>query len=75
MAVVRRLLQRDLNGLCDTHSMYSKSFNPEIHVQLPKPTEFNHAIRLKEGAGFPFGLVYSLSQIELETLREYYERM
>ena len=39
---------------------------------LPEQTKFNeHTIKLKEGKQLPYGLIYNLGPIELETLKTY----
>ena len=41
---------------------------------LPKQTELNkHAIKLEEGKQPPYGPIYSLGPVELETLKTYIE--
>ena len=41
--------------------------------QLPPHRPYNHSIPLKDGFNHPFGLIYSLSRVELEALREWWE--
>ena len=54
------------------YSDYSNIFLLENEVELPKNTKMNeHAIELKEGKQPPFGLIYSLGPIKLETLKTY----
>ena len=54
------------------YSNYSNVFSVEYVAELPKNTGMNeHAIELKEGKQPPFGLIYSLGPVELETLKTY----
>ena len=51
---------------------YSNVFSVENIVEFPENTEMNeHAIKLEEGKQPPFGLIYSLGQVELEMLKTY----
>jgi len=42
---------------------------------LPKDSSYDHEILLKEGEKPPWGPIYPLSEVELETLREYLKEM
>jgi len=42
---------------------------------LPKHRSYDHEIRLKEGETAPWGPIYPLSEVELETLREWLKDM
>jgi len=42
---------------------------------LPKHSSYDHEIPLKEGEKPPWGPIYPLSEVELETLREYLKEM
>jgi len=42
---------------------------------LPKHSSYNHEIPLKEGEKPPWGPIYPLSEVELETLWEYLKEM
>ena len=54
------------------YSDYSNVFSAENATELPENTGMNeHAIELKEGKQPPFGLIYSLGPVELETLKTY----
>ena len=54
------------------YSDYSNVFSAENAAELPENTEINeHAIELKEGKQPPFGPIYSLGPVELETLKTY----
>jgi hypothetical protein len=43
--------------------------------KLPEYKPYNHAIDLKQGETSPWGLVYGLNEVELETLREWLKEM
>ena len=56
------------------YSDYSDVFSAENVAELPENTGMNeHAIELEEGKQPPFGLIYSLGLVELETLKTYIE--
>ena len=56
------------------YSNYSNIFSAENAAELPENTEMNeHAIKLEKGKQLPFGPIYSLEPVELETLRTYIE--
>ena len=56
------------------YSDYSDVFSAENVAELPENTGINeHAIELEEGKQPPFGPIYSLGPIELETLKTYIE--
>ena len=51
---------------------YSNVFSAENAAELPENTGINeHAIELEEGKQPPFGPIYSLGPVELETLKTY----
>ena len=51
---------------------YSDVFSTENVAELLKNAKINkHAIKLEEGKQLPFGPIYSLGPIELETLNTY----
>ena len=51
-------------------------FDPEgTTAELLPHRSFDHAIDLKEGAQAPWGPIYTLSEVELEALKEYLEDM
>ena len=53
---------------------YSNVFLAENATELPENTGINeHAIKLEEGKQPPFGPIYSLGPVELETLKTYIE--
>ena len=54
---------------------YFHLFSEKTAAKLPPQRSFNHAIDVIEGKQPPFGPIYSLSQKELEVLREYLDRM
>ena len=56
------------------YSDYNNVFSAENAVELPENTGMNeHAIELEEGKQPPFGPIYSLGPVELETLKTYIE--
>ena len=56
------------------YSDYSDVFSAENAAELPENTGMNeHAIKLEEGKQPPFGPIYSLGPVELETLKTYIE--
>ena len=56
------------------YSDYSNVFSAENAAELPENTGMNeHAIELEEGKQPPFGPIYSLGPVELETLKTYIE--
>ena len=56
------------------YSDYSDVFSAEHAAELPENTGMNeHAIELEEGKQPPFGPIYSLGLVELETLKTYIE--
>ncbi len=56
------------------YSDYADIFSSELAIELPENTEMNeHAIELIDGKQPPYGLIYALSPVELETLKTYIE--
>ena len=56
------------------YSDFSNVFSEEKASILPEVTELNqHAIELQEGQQPPYGPIYSLGPVELETLKTYIE--
>ena len=56
------------------YSDYSDVFSAEIAAELPENPGINeHTIELEEGKQPPFGPIYSLGLVELETLKTYIE--
>ena len=56
------------------YSDYSNVFSAENAAKLPEHTRMNeHAIELKKSKQPPFGPIYSLGPMELETLKTYIE--
>ena len=54
------------------YSNYSNVFSAENTAELPENIEMNeHAIKLEEDKQPPFGPIYSLKLVELETLKIY----
>lgn len=50
-------------------------FDKETADRLPEHREWDHAIDLVEGAKPPWGPIYALSEVELETLRKWLDEM
>ena len=54
------------------YSDFSDVFSTEEVLVLPKQTEFNqHTIELERSKQPPYGAIYSLGLVELETLKTY----
>ena len=54
------------------HSNYNNAFSAENITELPEYTGMNdHTIKLVEGKQLPFGPIYSLRPVALETLKTY----
>ena len=58
----------------DKYSDFTNVFSEEKTLVLPEYTELNeHAIDLEDDKQLPYGPIYSLSPVELETLKTYIE--
>ena len=56
------------------YSDFADVFSPDLASELLKHTGINnHAIKLVEGQQLPYGPIYSLGPVELETLKAYIE--
>ena len=56
------------------YSDFADVFSPDLASKLPKHTKINvHAIELVDGQQPPYGPIYSLGLVELETLKAYIE--
>ena len=56
------------------YSDFADVFSPDLASELPEHTGINnHAIELVEGQQPPYGPIYSLEVVELETLKAYIE--
>ena len=54
------------------YSNFADVFSPDLASELPKHTGINdHAIELVDGQQLPYGPIYSLGPVELETLKAY----
>ena len=54
------------------YSDFADVFSPNLATELPEHTEINtHAIDLEEGKQPPYGPIYSLGPVELETFKFY----
>lgn len=74
-ALVASTPKADPSRLPEAYAKYRKLFAAETAACLPKHTKFDHAITLKLGTTPLFEPIHSLSTVELETFREYLERM
>ena len=56
------------------YSDFADIFSPDLASKFPKHTGIsNHAIELVDGQQPPYGLIYSLGPVKLETLKDYIE--
>ncbi len=56
------------------YSDYANVFSTDLTIELLENTGMNeHAIKLIEGKQPPYGPIYALSPVELETLKTYIE--
>ena len=56
------------------YSDFADIFSPDLASKLPEHTGINdHAIKLVEGQQPPYGSIYSLGLVELETMKAYIE--
>ena len=56
------------------YSNFADIFSPDLASELPEHTGINdHAIELVDGQQPPYGPIYSLGPVELETLKAYIE--
>ena len=74
-AQVRALLfNKAFTKIPAKYSNYNNIFSMENAAELPENTGINeHTIKLEEGKQPPFGPIYSLEPVELETLKTYIE--
>lgn len=54
---------------------FADVFSKQVADDLPPHRPYDHAIDLEEGTTPPHGPVYSMSELELKSLREYLEEM
>ena len=72
-AQIASLLTKEVK-IPEEYSDFTDVFSEEKALVLPEQTEFNqHAIKLEEGKQLPYGPIYSLGPVELETLKTYIE--
>ena len=58
----------------DEYADFADVFSPDLAAELPEHTGINdHAIELVDGQQPPYGPIYSLEPVELETLKAYIE--
>ena len=73
MAQIAFLLTEEVKIL-DKYSDFTDVFSEEKALVLPERTKLNeHAIDLEDGKQPPYGPIYSLGPVELETLKTYIE--
>lgn len=65
----------DTDNIPKHYEEFFHLFSEKTAAELPPHRNFDHAIDVVEGKQPPFGPIYSLSQKELEVLREYLDRM
>ena len=66
------LFDKALIEISAEYSDYSNVFSAKNTAELPENTGINeHAIELEEDKQLPFGLIYCLEPVELETLKTY----
>lgn len=66
------LFDEALTVVSAEYSNDSNVFSAENEAELPEHTRINdHAIKLEESKQLPFGPIYSLGPVELETLKTY----
>ena len=67
-------LSNDKVKILDEYLDFTNVFLEEKALILPEYTEFNeHTIDLEDGKQLPYGPIYSLGPVELETLKTYIE--
>ena len=75
-ALLLAALQQD-KALTETsldYTDYTDVFSFDLAIKLPENTSINeHAIELVGGKSSPYGPIYSLSRVELETVKTYIE--
>ena len=72
-AQIASLLTKEVK-IPDEYSDFTDVFSEEKALVLPERTEFNeHAIDLEDSKQPPYGPIYSLGPVELETLKTYIE--
>lgn len=63
----------DLNTIPEEFKSWRDVFSPKNGDKLPPHRQYDHEIRLQEGASVPFGPLYSMSRNELEALKVWLE--
>ncbi|KAL7281329.1 hypothetical protein ACG7TL_004638 [Trametes sanguinea] len=61
----------DLSGIPEEYHEFADVFSKSKADELPEHRPYDLKIELEPGATPPLGLIYSLSKVELDTLREY----
>ncbi|KAG5727488.1 hypothetical protein E4T56_gene12005 [Termitomyces sp. T112] len=54
---------------------FADMFSEGSAKELPPHCSYDHKINLKEGTSPPFGMIYNMSKIELQALKEYLDDM
>ena len=68
------IAEEDFTKVSTEYSDFADVYSPNLAFELPKHTEINnHTIELVKGQQSPYGPIYSLGPIELETLKAYIE--
>ena len=68
------IVEEALTKVSAEYSDFADVFSPDLASELPEHTGINnHAIELVEGQQPPYGPIYSLEPVELETLKAYIE--
>ena len=67
--------EENTESIPDCYRKFYHLFSEKTAAKLPPHRNFDHAIDITEGKQPPFGPIYSLSQKELEVLREYLDKM
>ncbi len=76
LAPLRAALEQDKapTEIPSEYADYADVFSVDLAMELPENTGINeHVIELVEGKQSPYGPIYSLSLVELETLKTYIE--
>ena len=74
LQIFRLIAEKSLTKVPAEYSDFVDVFSPDLAFELLKHTEINdHAIKLVDGQQPPYGPIYSLGLVELETLKAYIE--
>ena len=68
------IVEKALTKIPAKYSEFADIFSPDLATKLPKHTKINdHTIKLVDSQQPPYGPIYSLRPIKLETLKAYIE--